>query len=375
MRIGFDAKRAFYNSRGLGNYSRNLITGLTKFFPDNLYVGYSPKLKSGLVSANDASQFNQVRHDRHFLPAWWRSVGISNEITHDRLDIYHGLSGELPLQNGGNAKMVVTIHDFNWHVVPQNYPFIDRKIYQWKALQAIKRADRVIAVSEWTKRSLLAFYPPAKEKTTVISPSISEEWFENSSIELKLKVKEKFQLPDHFMLYVGALEKYKNIQLIINSLKDSEVSLVIVGTGTYEVELKKQTAEAKLSDRILFINEIDNPSAEEIRCIYSLAMATILPSLSEGFGIPVIESLACKTPALVANTTSLPEVVGPGGLLFEVNNVQSLTNCINQIVSDSVLRDDLSKRGYEHAKNYSSETASGKLIELYKECVESKIST
>src|SRR5690606_15730212 len=199
LKIGFDAKRAFLNTTGLGNYSRSLIMALSQFFPDNAYFLYTPKTKFPRLTGHFQAQKNiQIRQPAAvpLFRSMWRTKCITGGLKTDELDIYHGLSHELPLgiQKTG-IKSVVTIHDLILFGYPEYYKLADRKIYEAKFRYACKHADAIIAVSEQTKRDLQTFLQVPGEKIEVIyqscNPAFSEPWEEEALYEIQ----SRYQLP------------------------------------------------------------------------------------------------------------------------------------------------------------------------------------
>ena len=172
MKIGFDAKRAFFNPTGLGNYSRTLISSLSNRFPDHEYFLYSPKVShNGLFSADTNNL--QLRIPAGLIaklaPALWRSYGMNRTLKQDKLDLYHGLSHELPAGiKKTKIPSVVTIHDLIYLRYPKYYPAMDRWVYDKKFRHSCRVADRIIAVSEQTRRDLIEFFNVIPEKITVI---------------------------------------------------------------------------------------------------------------------------------------------------------------------------------------------------------------
>ncbi|HKJ43419.1 MAG TPA: glycosyltransferase, partial [Sunxiuqinia sp.] len=208
LKIGFDAKRAFLNAAGLGNYSRNTINAVSRFYPENNYFLFSPSL--------DEARFHSPQNSKIILPGnfwwralkpFWRSYKISSLAKAAELDIYHGLSHELPIGiEKSGIKSVVTIHDLIFMRFPELYKAADRKIYLRKIKHAVHATDQIIAISEQSKSDLVDFFKLKPEKIEVVYQSINPIFFENASAQELKSVRKKFSLPSEFMLTVGTIE-------------------------------------------------------------------------------------------------------------------------------------------------------------------------
>ena len=369
MKVGFDAKRAYLNTRGLGTYSRSILESVQKYFPCNQYYLYKPK--GGRQVWDDRTGFT-VRDNGLTPGVYWRIFGIGSEIIKDRLDIYHGLSNELPVfLPSKTTKNVVTIHDVIWWKHPEFYPLIDKQIYKWKTLKALANADHIIAVSENTRLDLIDLFPDAGNKISVVHPPCGEVFYRKKSAADLQVIRKNFDLPNKFILYVGSLNRNKGVDslIIMLSQMESSLNLVIVGEGSEKVSLFELSKKHKVAKQVYWLNKSRNPNQIELSSIYQMAMATILPSHYEGFGLPIIESLASRTPVITANHSSLPEAAGPGAVYIKSNNPDELSAAIETVLSDSQLYDQLLDDGYEHALRFKSQLKITELMQLYEDLV------
>ena len=247
MIIGYDGKRAFQNKTGLGNYSRSLLSILNRYFPALQYTLFAPK-KTNLFDINSYINFRTIQPQNFFykkLPALWRRIGIVKQIDLANLDIYHGLSNELPRGiEKLNIKTVVTIHDLIFERFPKTYHFDERYTHRWKIKRACKIADAVIAISEQTKNDLIDFYKVSPQKITVCYQSCNPIFEKKISEIEKNNVKKKYQLPDQFFLFVSSITARKNLIAVCRAmiiLKDIvNIPLVIIGDGKIEKDEVKQ---------------------------------------------------------------------------------------------------------------------------------------
>ncbi|MBP6387304.1 MAG: glycosyltransferase family 4 protein, partial [Pseudarcicella sp.] len=210
-KIGFDAKRAFNNGTGLGNYSRFIIKALLEMAGSFDYFAFTPKVNPKfnffLSEKNLQTRLPQISEFK-FL---WRSYFIVKELKKEGIDLFHGLSNELPYGlKKNNIKSVVTIHDLIFLHFPNHYPFIDRIIYRFKFKYAAQQADKVIAVSEQTKKDLVRFYDIAPSKIAVIYQDCDEAFKKIIPAQSILKTKEKYGIRQEYILCVGSIIERKN---------------------------------------------------------------------------------------------------------------------------------------------------------------------
>lgn len=360
MILGFDSKRLFHNKTGLGTYSRLLVKGIHDAFPEENLVLFAQNAHQSPFQED----FSQLKTVGSSLPLW-RSWGMRNSICEEGCDIFHGLSNELPL---GIEKLkirtLVTIHDVIFKVDPQLYPWLDRKIYDFKWKHSCRVADKVVAVSDHTRQDLCRYYGLHEEKIVVLAPPVA-----TSETNLNLdEVRKHYHLPDQFFLYVGALTRRKNVISILkalNRLKSADrVPVMIIGAGPEKKALEDYIRESGLTNTAYFLGYV--PTVH-LPAIYKMAYALIYPSFYEGFGIPIVEALRQRTPVITSNTSAMPESAGPGGLLINPTDPDDLADAMLRILEDSNLHQQLSEAGYWHSLKYSPETICKEQMEIYRE--------
>jgi glycosyltransferase involved in cell wall biosynthesis len=330
MHIGFDAKRAFHNNTGLGNYSRDTIGIMAMLYPDNSYVLYDPKPNTGKRFADNllvkiVGPKNKLHQKLGFL---WRSSGIKQQLVEDGIDLYHGLSNELPVGiSKTKVKSVVTIHDVIFMRFPELYPRIDRIIYQKKTVRACQEADVIVAISEQTSQDLQFYFKVPKSKIKVVYQGCHPIFKKESSGTEKSLVREKYGIPNRFLLNVGRIEKRKNILHLLASLNQIEdIPLVIVGKPTdFQKEIENYIIDNGLEKRVQILN---NVPLSDLACLYQLAEMFVYPSIFEGFGIPIIEALFSGTPVISSTGSCFMEAGGAGGIYVDPDNVVDLSNVI-----------------------------------------------
>jgi len=368
MKIGYDAKRAFLNNTGLGNYSRWLIKAMAGHYPDNEYFLYTPrvKLNSRLDFLSQFKNLITITPERKFFTSWWRSKGIIKDLQRDGIEIYHGLSHELPsgIHKSG-IRSVVTIHDLIFMRLPDNFGAISRRIYEAKVKYACKVADKIVAISQKTKDDIVELLGTDAAKIEVIYQSIDPIFTITQSAEQKEAVSAKYQLPQQFLLSVGTIELRKNLLLLAKALKYiNNIPLVVVGRPTkYLDEVKQYLSTNNLTDRIIFLHDVD---FADLPAIYQLASVFIYPSRYEGFGLPVLEALNCGVPVIAATGSCLAEAGGPNGLYVSPDNDKDLAEKISLILGDDILKQNMIAQGLQYAANFAEDKLSAQLMQLYK---------
>lgn len=353
IKIGYDAKRATHNFTGLGNYSRFVIKNMALRHPSMSYYLYTPKpaphkIREGLNGSNNITHII-----KHGVKPFWRTKGIVKDIKNQKLDIYHGLSNELPLGiHHTKVKSIVTIHDLIFRVHPEFYPLIDRIIYDAKARYACNHADRIIAVSECTKRDIVKIYSIEPSKIDVVYQGCFPIFSIEATQSLKDGVKKAYNLPDKFLLSVGSIEERKNILQIVKALKYvPDIHFVAIGKKKeYANEVERYAHENGLNNRVHLLADIP---LEHLPAILQLAHIFIYPSIYEGFGIPLLEAQNSGLPVIAAKGSCLEESGGPHSIYVNPNDEKELAREINRVLSDNKLREHMIKEGLEYVKKFS----------------------
>ncbi|WP_369047682.1 glycosyltransferase family 4 protein [Tenacibaculum sp. UWU-22] len=369
MRIGFDAKRIFHNATGLGNYGRDLVRVLAKYYPLNTYYLYNPKPKkiTRLELTNSMKEELPESFLWKKLSSIWRQRAVVKNIKKDKITLFHGLSGEIPrgLQKQG-VKTVVTIHDLIFIRYPKLYSYFDRKIHFLKFRYAAKKADKIIAISEQTKKDIITFLQVSASKITVVYQGCNEVFKKERSELEKNTLKNKYQLPDKFLLNVGTIEERKNALVIVKALKNSEIPLVVVGKKTaYYKKIEAYIKEHKLENKVFFLEGL---TLDELSTMYQLAEIFIYPSIFEGFGIPIIEALYSKTPVITTNTGVFPEAGGPFSTYVNPYNVDEMEKSIDKLLKLSKSeKKDITEKGFIFAQRFNDEEIAKNIMKVYEQ--------
>lgn len=367
MRIGFDAKRAFFNSTGLGNYSRDIIHILSKYHTRNDYFMYTPKLKkSNSLDFLDKYSNIHVKTPSLFYSiasSYWRSKGVIKDLIKDGINIYHGLSNEIPIGiEKTNIKSVVTIHDLIFIRFPELFNQIDKYIYYRKFKSSCERADVIIAISKQTKNDIIKFFNIEDEKIKVIYQGCNKIF--HNPINDKEQIRKKYKLSNSFLLHIGRIEERKNLLTILKVMREiPEKQLVVVGNGKkYKKKCIDFIKKYNLTNRVIILSDLD---ITEIAAIYQLAEIMIYPSLFEGFGIPILESLFSKTPVITSKEGCFKEAGGPDSIYVNPLSVAEIKKAIISIQTDKELCVRMKENGYIYAQKFTDNRIANELVNMY----------
>ncbi len=378
MQIGFEAKRVFQNTTGLGSYARGLIDSLCVYAPEHQYHLFAPK-ETDLFHIENYPNVSLHLPQTFFhkkLKSYWRSRAVTNDIEKQNLDIYHGLSAELPI---GIEKLplakVVSVHDLIYERFPAQYNLIDVLISRKKTKHACRMADGIAAMSEQTKKDLIEYYHIPASKIHVTYQSCYEGFLNRRDDNELISVKAKYNLPETFFLYVGSIIERKGLLKICQALvtMPDKVPLMVIGRGSghYIKKVKDFILANKLLSQVVFLNEQpqaanrDYVSGIDFPAIYQLAKALIYPSVFEGFGIPVLEGISSGIPVITSNISSMPEAGGGGALYVNPLDENEIAEAMQMILNDNHLCEKLVSNGQLHAQQFTREKIASRMIELY----------
>ena len=357
MKIGFDAKRLYNNFTGLGNHSRTSIDILTAEFPEHEYYLYTPKVRLNRVTESYLKKVGCHTVQPHGIMrgGMWRTYGMTSVMKADGIQLFHGLSNEIPvgLHHAG-IPSVVTIHDVAFHTFPDMYYWHDRQIYDQKWKYACRNADRIIAISECTKSDIIKFYGVPEDKIDVVYQPVAPRYYQ---IQPDVQCSADSQSPlaelagRQYMLYVGSVNSRKNLLGIVKAMelmpRDLDLPLVIVGDGgAYRQKVQAYIAEHHMDDRFIWPN---NVSQDTLLALYSSAQLFIYPSFYEGFGLPVVEAQLCGCPVVTSNVSSLPEAGGPYSLKADPTSEADICDQMIKALTDTEQRNLMITKGRDYA--------------------------
>lgn len=357
MNIGFDAKRYFHNRTGLGNYSRDLIDTLIAEYPENKYFLFDTNPGSLDLPANTIAV---VPRATHFM---WRSYGIVQEIKLHRINVYHGLSNELPWGNWpAEIKKIVTIHDVIFKSFPKHYPLLDRKIYDRKTKHAVKTADCIIATSQATADDLVKHYRADSSKIRVVYQTCAPVHWKTYKAEEITRFKNARKLPQSFVLYVSSFQTRKNHLALLNALHKtgrSDIKLVLAGRAGETLDVCSEFIKAnKLENQVTILCDIQNA---ELPLLYRAASSFVYPSMAEGFGIPLIEAACAGLPLAVNDIPVFNELSPEQAMVFNASDTKSIADAL-------IALNQMKPTDYgTYLEKFRPEFAAAEMMKIYKE--------
>ncbi|MHA1380624.1 MAG: glycosyltransferase family 4 protein [Candidatus Helarchaeota archaeon] len=371
MNIAIDLTSIPNQKTGVGKYATALVDALGKFDNENHYWIF--------VKKNQVNEFNPKKKNFHIIECsnllnlkvfrvLWEQFLLPFIVLIKKIDILHSIHYTTPFLF--SLRRIITFHDMTFFILPKKHTLLKRIFFKLIIPFSAKRADRIISVSESTKKDIESILKVSGRKIDVVYEIIDSIYRPIEKKNLILEIKKKYGIYNNFILYVGTLEPRKNVSGLIRAYHNLVLSrnivqdLVIIGKkGWGYEEIFKTVKDLNLGDRVVFTGYVPD---SELVYFYNAAEIFIYPSFYEGFGIPPLEALACGTPTISSNISSMPEVVGDAGILIDPSNTKELSQMIFKLLSSKNLRENFRKKGLERAKEFSSERMAKKTIDSYR---------
>jgi len=381
MRVGIDYTAAVCQGGGIGRYTRNLIRSLAELDAESQYTllvagGWGEG--DGLGQWPTNFRVRSVPLSERWMHILWQRLRLPLpvQVVTGSLDLFH--SPDFVLPPVGRTPAVLTVHDLSFLRVPEHFVAGFREYLEGAVFRAVARARHILADSESTRRDVLELLHVAPDRVTVIYPGV-ESRFEPVLDRARLEqVRTRYRLPGRFILGLGTLQPRKNFQGLVDAferlLRDRgdepevrDVHLVIVGgKGWMYEELVTGVEASGLSERVHFAGFAADG---DLPAIYSLATIFAFPTWYEGFGIPVVEAMACGTPVVAADNSSLPEAVGEAGLMVNAADLDGLADALARLLADEALRERLVAAGRDQARRFLWQESARKLLAVYRSLV------
>ncbi len=359
-----DARTATPHFPGIGRYVTNLARALIpQLAPDErLTVFFDPAHPLDLPPG-DAVQSLPVDVSHFSLRQQWV---IPRLLRQHKADLYHSAYYLMPYITG--VPTLLTLYD----LIPLHYPEYStlkaRWLFRWATVLALRTARHTVAISDATRRDFLARFSLRPERVTAI-PLAADPAFTPQSPDVVAVLRARYCLPEKFLLYLGSNKPHKNLVRLVEAwavvqAEAPDVTLVIAGAWLPQHPEPRQPAQALgIDDRVCWLGAL---SGEDLPALYTAADAFVFPSLYEGFGLPVIEAMACGTPVVCANTSSLPEVAGDAALLFDPTQAEAMVAALRRMLNDADVRADLRRRGLAQAVRFSWARTAQETLALYR---------
>ncbi len=370
MRIAIDCADLDHKRiDGTRVYIKNLLSWLGQKGPEDQFLLYHQKEFNPLLKPKMFSNYIDRKIPYRMF---WTQTRFAFELRQEKPDVCWMPIQQIPLIGPEETKFVVTIHDLAFKFYPKHFPQNDLLKIDFFTNAAIKRADRIIAISEATKKDILKLYPKVEaEKIHVVHHGFEKEIFEKEYRKEEIgEVLKNYKLQTtNYLLYVGAIQPRKNLVTLIkafNSVRENiaDLKLVLAGEIAWKAESTMEAAEkSKYKTDIIFTGRVD---FEDLAKLYQGAKIFVFPPLYEGFGIPVLEAFASRVPVVIADNSSLPEVAEDAAEKFEGENHEQLAGILLKLLENSTMREAMVQKGLERVKHFSWEKCAQETLDVLK---------
>ncbi|KFD41296.1 hypothetical protein DK28_0210530 [Peptococcaceae bacterium SCADC1_2_3] len=376
MRIGISALQLSNMNSGIGQYIYCLVSALLKqnnFQDHECLIYFSKKSTPQEWQGHPKIITREIpfTKEQALLRNIFELFLYGNILEREKLSLAWFPDTKAPLQLSPKIPFVVTVHDLAIIRLPHTYQ-TSRVIY-WRKLfkHAVKRAIYIIAISQSTKKDLVNLMGINSEKIKVIYNGVADNFKIITDEELLVRVRKKYRLPEQYLLFVGLFSPRKNIAGLLKAfaiLKKKYAiphKLLMVGEKGWKYKSDLALVDSLgIAEEVIFTGYVKN---EELPAIYTMASAFVFPSLYEGFGLPILEAMACGTPVVTSNISAMPEVVGDAGILVEPNDPLGIAEAIYRLISDKQLAKELTSLGFQRVHCFTWEKAAREMITLFQE--------
>ncbi len=378
MKISLELQPCLKNKSGIGIYTYEMSKYLQKYSDITLCGDIFNFINRNNIDKDiEGLNFNNnifILFPYGVYRRIWNYIPIKyNWIFNDKSDIYHFFNFIVPPRIKG--KVITTIHDMTYELYPETMDKRNLKRIKEDIQYSVNRSDKIITVSESSKKDIIKFLNIDKSKIEVVYNGVEYDRFNKYySEDEKSKVRVKYNLPENYILYMGTLEPRKNIESIVeafsllkkeSTLSNKNIKLVIAGKKGWLFEnIFNLVNKLNLKDEVIFTDYIDE---NDKSIIYNMGSLFIFPSLYEGFGIPVLEAMASSVPVITSNVSSLPEVAGDAAILVAPKDIKSIAKYMEKILADEELNKNLVEKGHEQAKKFTWESSAEKLVNIYRD--------
>lgn len=374
MRIGVDARTLQATRYGVARYLTNILINCLELDERNEYILY---LSASMPPADyPIPEGDRLRYSvLHARPSiLWRHLALPLQMHKDKCDLHFSPSYFVPMLKV--CPYVVVVHDISFKAHPEWFAKDKRMIFDGIFWRKVAKAEAIVTVSEYSKTEIIKHLGVDEDRIRVILEDAGGNFIPlREEVQLSA-VKERYGLPRDFVLTVGALHTRRNIPRLLEALArleaetNSPIDVLVVGSQapfSPPVDIAEIASQVGLRGRALHVDYI---SEEDLVLLYNACTMLAYPSLYEGFGLPVLEALACGTPVACSNVTSIPEVAGNAALYFDPCDIDDMAKALGQVWNEPDRRDELRKAGLERASLFSWREASRELLSLFGEVLE-----
>lgn len=375
MKVAIDSRSmTLHAGSGIGTYTKNLVLNLINIdSSDNLNLICTGKIPEDLNKNNVNIFLSSGRHGE-----FYEKFYIPNLLAKNDINLYHIPQNGIGFPFNTPLKTIVTIHDLIPYILPETVGKGYLKRFLRDMPNIVSEAAAIITVSEYSKKDILRFFPEFPEEKIFVTPLAADNNFKPIEKKIcKKYIENTYGITDPYILYLGGFSKRKNVKELIisfekvkNSLNKKHKLLIAGSLRDEGKELKALVDSKGLSDSIIFTGFIED---SKLPILYSGAEAFIYPSIYEGFGLPPLEAMSCKTPVITSNLTSIPEVTDNAALLINPYNIDELSSAIVTLLNNESLKENLIKIGYERSKKFSWTTVAKETISVYEQISNSSL--
>lgn len=367
-----------YRQAGVSRYTEHLLQWLPSVAPDLEFVVYAGRSAASAIHdhrfpASLSWALSRLPTEYPQARILWEQAAGPVALRRNQVDVVHGLVNVTPLLT--RRPSVVTVHDLAFLIYPEQYPAAKQRYLNLLTRLSVERAERVIADSANTRADVLRHYRVHPDRVIVVPIGIEPDLAPVDDPGKIQTLRERHQLPERFILFVGTLQPRKNLVSLLRAyarLKDTiDWPLVVVGAKGWLYEpVFKEARALGVADRVIFTGYADQPT---LRLWYSAATIFVYPSLYEGFGMPVLEAMACGAPVITSSTSSLPEVAGDAAITIEPTDAGALAAALDRLIQDAALRSELRRRGLDRARQFSWERTARETSDVYRQAYPSRM--
>jgi len=383
MKIGIDARKILSPEKnsdiGVGHYTYQLIRHLLDIDKENEYVLFfdfrvREKDIKKFSQPNVKIKFYPYSDYKKYMPGVYSEILGSATLARESLDVIHTTSPTSRIPATYRGKTIVTIHDLASYKIPELFPKVATAKFKATTSLMVKKADKIIAVSNSTKKDICKFFTCPEGKVEVIYGGVDKRFYQETQIDRERFLK-KYGIDNRYILFLGTLEPVKNIARTFESFKifkeklkkenlKNDYKLVMAGKrGWLSKEYKQMAKDLGISKEVIFTGYV---IGDEMVSFFRHAEFFLMPSLYEGFGSTVLEAFATGTPAIVSNVSSVPEIAGDGAKLVDPMDAEDISNAMIDFVKDDNLRESYRQKGFEQVRKFTWEKCAQETLEVYK---------
>lgn len=369
--IGINARYMQRTITGIERYVMELIKNLAVIDKKNKYILFFNQhepIMNIVSNYNFSNYVTKIKTSFKFFRIFWEQFWLAKEIEKNNVSIFHGPSFLTPLSK--KSKYVTTIHDLSFFKYPESFTLENKLYFKFFLKRSILNSEIIIADSESTKKDIVHYFNVLPDKIRVIYLGVEENYFPVKDSELLNSIRKKYNLPEKFVLFTGVLSPRKNLEKTLKAFyllkkKNYPHKFVIVGKKGWLYETIFDLVKSlEIQKDVIFTDYVPE---KDLLAFYSLADFLILVSLYEGFGLPILEAMACGCPVVTANVSSMPEVAGDAAILVDPNSVKDISEGMEKCISNKELRKKLVEKGFQRAQMFNWKKTAEKTLKIYEE--------